>query len=64
MKAQNHVDENESQKIEIRQEIRRNIIIGSILRTVHRKQGTMSYLIQAIEPYLKKSDRQLFGLHF
>ncbi len=64
MKAQNDLDENETEKIEARQELRRNIIIGSILRTLHRKQGTMSYLIQAIEPYLKKSDRQLFGLHF
>jgi hypothetical protein len=64
MKAQNHLDENQAEKIEARQELRRNIIIGSILRTLHRKQGTMSYLIQAIEPYLKKSDRQLFGLYF
>lgn len=64
MKAQHHVDENEAEKIAARQELRRNIIMGSILRTLHRKQGTMSYLIQAIEPYLKKSDRQLFGLHF
>ena len=49
---------------DVRQELRRNIIIGSVLRSLHRKQGTMPYLIQVIEPYLKKSDRQLFGLPF
>ena len=50
--------------LDTRQELRRSIIIGSVLRSLHRKQGTMPYLIQTIEPYLKKADRQLFGLPF
>ncbi len=52
------------EKEAMQKELRRNIIIGSILRSVHRKEGTMPYLIQMIEPYLRKSDRQLFGLPF
>ena len=52
------------EKEQANQELRRNIIIGSTLRSIHRQQGTMPYLIQVIEPYLKKADRKLFGLPF
>lgn len=52
------------EKEEANREFRRNIIIGSVLRSLHKKQGTMPYLIQVVEPYLKKADRQLFGLPF
>ncbi len=34
-------------------ELRRNIIVGSILRSMHREQGTGGYLLQVIEPYLR-----------
>lgn len=47
-----------------RRELRRNIIIGAILRYIHKQQGTEAYLLQIVEPYLRKSDRQLFGLPF
>lgn len=56
------VEKNGWEKGEANRELRRNIVIGAVLRSLHRKQGTMPYLIQAVEPYLKKSDRQLFGL--
>ena len=46
------------------QELRRNIVVGAILRKLHKEQETMPYLIQMAEPYLKKSDRKLFGLPF
>lgn len=46
------------------QELRRNIVVGAILRKLHKEQGTMPYLIQMLEPYLKKADRKLFGLPF
>ncbi len=45
-------------------ELRRNIVIGSVLRSIHRQHGTMAYLIQVVEPYLRKADRKLFGLPF
>ena len=48
-------------KEEAKRELRRNIITGAILRKLHREQGTMSYLIQTIEPYLTRNHRQLFG---
>ena len=54
----------ELEKIEAKRELRRNIIVGSVLRSLHKKQGTMHYLVQMVEPYLKKADRQLFGLPF
>lgn len=52
------------EKEEAQKEFRRNIIIGSVLRSLHRQQGTMPYLLQIVEPYLRKADRQLFGLPF
>ena len=52
------------EKEESKKELKRNIIIGSVLRKIHRDQGTMPYLIQVIEPYLKKADRKLFSLPF
>lgn len=64
MKAGNLEKDKSREGLETRQELRRSIIIGSVLRSLHRKQGTMPYLIQTIEPYLKKADRQLFGLPF
>jgi len=59
LKEQNWVE-----RMQTKQELRRNIIVGSILRSLHKKQGTMPYLVQMVEPYLKKADRQLFGLPF
>ena len=60
-----NLEKNKSEEgLETRQELKRSIIISFVLRSLHRKQGTMSYLIQTIEPYLKKADRQLFGLPF
>ncbi len=64
MKPENAEKDKSLDTLDARQELRRNIVIGAVLRSLHRKQGTMSYLIQIIEPYLKKSDRQLFGLPF
>ena len=58
------IEKSTFEKNEAKKELRRSIIIGSVLRSVHRKQGTMPYLVQVIEPYLKKADRQLFGLPF
>ena len=52
------------EKEEAQKEFRRNIIIGSVLRSLHRQQGTMPYLIHVVEPYLRKADRRLFGLPF
>jgi hypothetical protein len=52
----------QQRKQEARLELRRNIITGAVLRSLHKKQGTMAYLLEVIEPYLKKSDRKLFGL--
>ena len=64
-RVEKKVEERSSfEKEAMQKELRRNIIIGSILRSVHRKEGTMSYLVQMIEPYLRKADRQLFGLPF
>ena len=51
-------------KEELNKELKRNIVVGAILRNIHRQQGTMPYLIQVVEPYLKKADRKLFGLPF
>ncbi len=48
-------------KEEAKRELRRNIITGAILRKLHREQGTMSYLIQIMEPYLTRDHRKLFG---
>jgi len=58
------IEKSAFEKEEAKKELWRSIIIGSVLRSVHRKQGTMPYLVQVIEPYLKKADRQLFGLPF
>lgn len=55
---------NDVKKDELNKEKRRNIIVGAILRSIHKQQGTMPYLLQVIEPYLKKGDRKLFGLPF
>lgn len=57
-------ENNRSVSEDAKRELRRNIIVGSILRSLHKQQGTMPYLVQMVEPYLKKSDRQLFGLLF
>ena len=64
MRSENAEKDKPLDALNTRQDLRRSIIIGSVLRSLHRKQGTMPYLIQVIEPYLKKSDRQLFGLPF
>lgn len=52
------------EKISHKQELRKNIVVGAVLRKLHKEQGTMANLLSAIEPYLKKADRQLFGLTF
>jgi len=49
-------------KAERNRELKKRIIIGDILLSLHRNQGTEGYLIAAIAPYLKKGDRTLFGL--
>lgn len=40
----------------------KKVLIGNILWSIHRKQGTEACLVQAIEPYLSREDRALFGL--
>lgn len=52
------------EKEDSKRELRKNIVIGAILRRLHKDQGTTPYLLQVVEPYLKKADRQLFGLPF
>ncbi len=51
-------------KAETNRDLTRKIVIGSLLLSLHKQQGTVPYLIQMVEPYLKKADRQLFGLPF
>ena len=43
-------------------EFRKMVLIGKVLLSLHQKQGTQGYLFEAIEPYLEKKDRALFGL--
>jgi len=50
------------EKAERDREYRRRQIIGATLLSLHKKQGTEWCLIAAIEPYLRKGDRGLFGL--
>jgi len=50
------------EKAEKDRKYRKIRIIGSILLSLHKKQGTEGFLISAIEPHLKKGDRGLFGL--
>ena len=45
-------------------EFQRNIKTGYIIRKLHKQEGSYSCLIQLLEPYLEKKDRQLFGLPF
>ena len=52
-----------TKKEEAKKELRKNIVIGHILRFLHKKQGTMPYLLQTIDPYLKKSDQQDITVH-
>ena len=61
---ENCLEKDQFEKKETQKELRRKIIIGSVLCTMHRKQGTMPYLINLVEPYLRKEDRKLFGLLF
>ena len=49
-------------EMEKSREFRKKAIVGDILWSIHQKQGTQACLIQAIEPYLEKGDRLLFGL--
>ena len=49
-------------QIEVNNEFQKKVIIGDILWRLHQKQGTESWLIQAIEPHLEKEHRLLFGL--
>ena len=50
------------EKAERNREYRKRLIIGSTLLSLHQQQGTEWCLIAAIEPYLRKGDRRLFGL--
>ncbi len=50
------------EKAEKSREYRKRLIIGSVLLSLHKQQGTEGYLIAAIAPYLRKGDRGLFGL--
>lgn len=50
------------ERAERNREFRKKVIIGDVLWSMHRKQGTQAYLIEAIAPYLRKGDRSLFGL--
>ncbi len=45
-------------------ELQRNIIAGHIIRKLHKQEGSYAYLIQLLDPYLDKKQRQLFGLPF
>jgi len=49
-------------KAERNRALQKKIIIGDILWSLHRDQGTESYLIAVIEPHLRKRQRALFGL--
>jgi hypothetical protein len=50
------------EKAERDREYRKKQIVGGILLSLHKKQGTEGFLIAAIEPHLRKGDRGLFGL--
>ena len=52
------------QKKERALELQRNIVAGHIIRKLHKQEGSYGYLLQLLEPYLDKKDRQLFGLPF
>jgi hypothetical protein len=55
-------EKDDLQREELKRELRRKIVAGSVLLSLHKRQGTMPYLLQVIEPYLRKSERKLFGL--
>jgi hypothetical protein len=54
--------EAEAKKRNAKIEFRKNIVLGAILRKIHKEQGTMLYLLQIIEPHLSQAQRQLFGI--